>query len=115
MEEELKLSDEWRIKIIELSNLLSIRKRVQIKESALVQTPSMVGFFKAGYFASNRFFLIGMNIEEVEAVFLHELSHIKRYDFSVNLLQSLAEAICFYNPFLLWLSDLIRTEREKLL
>jgi len=50
---------------------------------------------------------------QVEAVLLHELAHIRRKDYLVNLLQSFAEAIFFFNPAVLWISSLIREEREN--
>jgi hypothetical protein len=48
----------------------------------------------------------------VEAVVLHELAHIKRQDYLVNLCQLLAEAVFSFNPALLWLSAILREERE---
>jgi beta-lactamase regulating signal transducer with metallopeptidase domain len=50
---------------------------------------------------------------EVEAILLHELAHIRRNDHLVNLLQSLLETLLFFNPAVLWLSHLIRAEREN--
>jgi beta-lactamase regulating signal transducer with metallopeptidase domain len=50
--------------------------------------------------------------EQVEAILLHELAHIRRHDYLVNLLQNLIETLFFFNPALLWLSSLIRDERE---
>ena len=50
--------------------------------------------------------------EQVEAILAHELAHIKRKDFVVNLIQSAMEIIFFFNPFVLWISSLIRKERE---
>ena len=49
----------------------------------------------------------------VEAVLLHELAHIRRSDYLVNLLQNIMEIIFFFNPGVLWLSALIKAEREN--
>ncbi|RYZ26388.1 MAG: M56 family metallopeptidase, partial [Chitinophagaceae bacterium] len=49
---------------------------------------------------------------EVQAVLLHELAHIRRHDYLVNYLQRVAETLLFFNPGLLWVSSLLRAERE---
>lgn len=50
--------------------------------------------------------------DEVEMILAHELAHIKRSDFLVNLFQSTFEVIYFFNPFFQKLSEIVRTERE---
>ena len=57
--------------------------------------------------------LAGLPAEQVEAVLLHELAHIRRHDYFVNFLQTLAETVFFFNPGLLWISSLLRDEREN--
>jgi hypothetical protein len=54
-----------------------------------------------------------LSAEEVEAILIHELAHIKRRDYLVNMLQSLVEIVLFFNPAVLWVSGLIKTEREN--
>src|SRR5262249_6671834 len=49
---------------------------------------------------------------QVEAILAHELAHIRRHDYAVNLLQTLVETLLFYHPAVWWLSARIRTERE---
>jgi bla regulator protein blaR1 len=49
---------------------------------------------------------------QVEAILRHELAHIRRNDYIVNMLQSIAEIIFFFNPSVWWISSLIRDERE---
>jgi hypothetical protein len=53
-----------------------------------------------------------MPADQLEAILLHELAHIRRNDFLINLLQSLAETMFFFNPFVWLLSARIREERE---
>ncbi|HEY9259181.1 M56 family metallopeptidase, partial [Chitinophaga sp.] len=57
--------------------------------------------------------LTKLSADQVEAILLHELAHIRRNDYFVNLLQSFAETLFFFNPAVLWLSSLIRAEREN--
>jgi beta-lactamase regulating signal transducer with metallopeptidase domain len=102
----------WNAKIIELAVQLGINKKVQLLQSAIVKMPSLVGYFKpvilfpAGMLAS-------LPPREIEAVLLHELAHVRRKDFLVNMLQQLVEIIFFFNPAVLWVSSLIKSEREN--
>src|SRR5688572_11218736 len=57
--------------------------------------------------------LTGLPAAEVEAVLLHELAHIRRHDYLVNFIQRAAEMLFFFNPALLWVSSLLRIEREN--
>jgi GWxTD domain-containing protein len=50
---------------------------------------------------------------QIEAILLHELAHIRRRDYLVNLLQTLAEDFLFYHPAIWWISGIIRAEREN--
>jgi uncharacterized protein (TIGR03435 family) len=54
----------------------------------------------------------GLPAEQFEALLLHELAHIRRHDYLVNILQSIAEALLFYHPAVWWVSGHIRAERE---
>jgi len=56
--------------------------------------------------------LTGLPPEHVEALLLHELAHIRRRDYLVNMLQGVAESLLFYHPAVWWVSGHIRTERE---
>ncbi|WP_166636836.1 M56 family metallopeptidase [Cognatilysobacter terrigena] len=53
-----------------------------------------------------------MPVALVEALLAHELAHIRRHDYLVNLLQSLVEALLFYHPVVWWMSRRVRAERE---
>jgi len=56
--------------------------------------------------------LAGMPAGQLETILLHELAHIRRHDYLVNLLQTVAENLLFYHPAVWWISRVIRTERE---
>ncbi len=57
--------------------------------------------------------LAGLPAGQVEAILLHELAHIRRFDYLVNLLQRAAEGLLFYHPAVWWMSRVIRAEREN--
>jgi beta-lactamase regulating signal transducer with metallopeptidase domain len=56
--------------------------------------------------------LLGLTAEQLEAVLAHELAHIRRYDYLVNMVQMLIETLFFYHPAVWWISGRIRQERE---
>lgn len=101
----------WQERLATLADRIGIRKAVTLLESAAVNAPVLAGYLKpvilvpAGLLAS-------LPPDQVEAVLLHELAHIRRNDYLVNLLQGLAEAVFFFNPGLLWVSRQLREERE---
>jgi hypothetical protein len=57
--------------------------------------------------------LAGLAPEQLEAIFAHELAHVRRHDYLVNLLQTAVETLLFYHPAVWWLSNRIRVEREN--
>ena len=57
--------------------------------------------------------LAGLTPRQVEAILAHELAHIRRHDYVVNLLQTVVETLLFYHPAVWWLSHRIRVEREN--
>ena len=57
--------------------------------------------------------LAGLPTAQVEAILAHELAHIRRQDYIVNLVQTFVEGLLFYHPAVWWISHVIRTEREN--
>ena len=74
--------------------------------------PMMAGFIKPVILLPFSI-LSQLSPAQVEAVLLHELAHIRRKDYIVNLLFSLGEMFFFFNPGVLWICSLIREEREN--
>lgn len=100
---------------IELCNQLAsktgISKAVQLFDSQFVKEPLTLGFWKPVIL-----FPAGMLLElspaQVEALLLHELAHIRRYDYLVNLFQVLLELCFFYHPLFWLISREAHTLRE---
>jgi bla regulator protein blaR1 len=102
----------WKIRLRVLAERLHIPEKVALLESEIIKVPVLVGFFKPVILFP--FSLMSqLPPEQVEAVLLHELAHIRRKDYFVNLVQRIAEIIFFFNPGLVWVSSLIRDEREN--
>lgn len=102
----------WLTRLLYLSDKIGINKSVRLFESGVTKIPAVIGHFKPMIL-----FPIGMmnslSPEEVEAILIHELAHIKRSDYLVNLVQMVLEMVFFFNPALLWLSGLLHIEREN--
>ncbi|WP_231425212.1 M56 family metallopeptidase [Pedobacter sp. Leaf250] len=94
-----------------LSDKLGLHQQVKMVQSGIAKVPMVVGHFKPLILIPLGL-LNGLSTVEVEAILAHELAHIKRRDYLVNLLQSFIEIVFFFNPAVLWVSQLIRTERE---
>src|ERR1019366_1202337 len=56
--------------------------------------------------------LTGLSMEQIEAIFCHELAHVRRHDYLVSVFQSVVEALLFYHPAVWWISKQVRRERE---
>ncbi|MBT1705110.1 M56 family metallopeptidase [Chryseosolibacter indicus] len=107
----IALNNAWSDRLKALAIKLNIKRVVQLAESNIIHSPMVIGFIKPVILIPVGM-LSGMTIEQVEAIFIHELAHIKRYDYLVNVLQSIIEIVLFFNPFVWILSSIIRRERE---
>jgi len=102
---------EWQQTISRLGGRIGLSRPVRLLRSALVQVPTVVGWLRPVVLMPVGA-LSGLPTEQVEALLLHELAHIRRHDYLVNILQSVAEALLFYHPAVWWVSGHIRAERE---
>jgi bla regulator protein blaR1 len=105
------LTNEWNTLLQTLAVQLNIRGSVTLAESNKIQTPIVLGFIKPIVLVPIGMFS-GLTTEQIETIFIHELAHIKRHDYLVNLVQSIIETIFFFNPFVWIISNIIRQERE---
>lgn len=102
----------WTERVSELSQILKIKKKIVLLESQLVSVPSVTGFFKPIILIPIGL-LSNLPQDQIEAILLHELAHIRRKDYFINLIQSFAEILFFFNPGVLWVSSIIKEEREN--
>jgi beta-lactamase regulating signal transducer with metallopeptidase domain len=104
--------DYWKNRVDLLCEKLQLKRAVRLLESGYVKMPMVIGHLKPVILIPVGL-LAGLPPEQVEAVLLHELAHIRRHDYIVNFLQTVAETVFFFNPGLLWISALLRDEREN--
>ena len=102
----------WQGKVDLMATRMKIRRPVRLLESIHVSVPLVIGHFKPLVLMP-----IGMvnqlSPNEVEAIFAHELAHIRRHDFLLNLVQSILDILYYFNPAVWYISATIRTEREN--
>jgi len=94
-----------------LMDRMKISRPVGILQSTLAELPIVVGWLRPVVLLPASL-LTGLTSKQLEAILAHELAHVRRYDYLVNLLQTAVETLLFYHPAIWWLSRRIRTERE---
>jgi beta-lactamase regulating signal transducer with metallopeptidase domain len=106
------VAPEWEARLLGIKARLGMSRPVRLLQSALVAVPTVVGWLRPVIL-----FPVGMLAalppHELESIVAHELAHIKRNDYLVNLLQSLVEVVLFYHPATWWISARIDEEREN--
>jgi uncharacterized protein (TIGR03435 family) len=102
---------EWQQALNRLKTRLGISRPVRLLISGLVEVPAVVGWLRPVVLAPIGA-LSGLPADHLEALLFHELAHIRRHDYLVNVLQSIVEALLFYHPAVWWISGHIRAERE---
>ena len=94
-----------------ISERLQLRRAVGIFESGAVSAPTLVGWIKPVVLLPAAA-LAGLTPEQLHAILAHELAHVRRHDYLINLLQSVVETLLFYHPATWWVSAEVRQERE---
>ena len=94
-----------------IASRLGLGRAIQVLISSFADGPSVVGWIRPVILLPAAT-LAGLTPEQLEAVLAHELAHIRRHDYLVNLLQMVVETLLFYHPVVWWTSTRIRRERE---
>ena len=103
--------EQWREMFDRTRARLRVTRPVRLLESAAVTVPTVIGWLRPIVLLPVSA-MSGLTPSQVEAILAHELAHVRRHDYLVNLLQSAIETLLFYHPAVWWLSARIRRERE---
>ncbi len=95
-----------------LARAMRVSRPVAVMQSMIVNVPSLIGWLRPVILLPAGL-ATGLSAEQLEAILLHELAHVRRMDYLVNLLQRLVETVLFYHPAVWFISRRIRTEREN--
>lgn len=90
---------------------LNISRKPQLVLSLKAQVPMALGWLKPVVLLPAHM-MTGLTPAQLEMLLLHELGHIRRYDYLVNFLQSVVEILLFFHPAVNWVSKQMRQERE---
>lgn len=103
---------EYRLFVKKIAARLGIKKPVHVYISHLITSPVTIGYLKPIILLPVAA-LNGLNTQQVEAILLHELSHIRRYDYLINFIITLLHTLFYFNPFVKKFVSAIESEREK--
>ncbi|WP_339735239.1 M56 family metallopeptidase [uncultured Gimesia sp.] len=91
---------------------LGVKQSVQFFQSSLVEVPTVVGCLSPIILLPASV-VTGLTVQEIELILAHELAHVRRHDYLINLAQTVIESLLFYHPGMWWISNQIRQEREN--
>jgi len=103
----------WQRRLDHLAERIGVECKVRLRVVADLASPVAAGCWKPVVLVPAAL-IARMPLDLVEALLAHELAHVRRHDYLVNLLQSAIEALLFYHPVVWWLSRRIRVEREQI-
>ncbi|WP_051719044.1 M56 family metallopeptidase [Hymenobacter sp. IS2118] len=102
----------WQARLMALAGRAGVRRPVALLESALVRVPLVVGHLRPVILLPLGM-VAGLSPASLEAILAHEIAHVMRRDYLVNLLQTVAEVLFFYHPAVWFVAGCVRAEREN--
>lgn len=107
-----RIDAEWRVFVQSVATRMGIQKPVHVWISEWVTSPVTIGYLKPVILVPLAA-LNSLTPQQMEAVLLHELSHIRRYDYLLNLVLNFIRTLLYFNPFAKAFVKIVETEREK--
>lgn len=102
---------DWQQTLLRLALRVGVRAHINLLVTAKVTVPCVVGWLKPAILLPPSAFM-ALTPLQLEMILAHELSHIRRLDYLVNLMQVVIETLLFYHPVVRWISSDVRRERE---
>jgi bla regulator protein BlaR1 len=102
---------DWQHRFSGICQSMGIMRSVNFLESTLATGPLLVGYLKPVVIVPAGM-LSMLPVSQIETIIMHELYHLKRRDYLVNIMQLFIEGVLFYHPVVWIISGFIRTERE---
>lgn len=101
----------WPSRVLAMARQFRVTRRVRLLVTHAVDVPAVVGYIRPAILVPASA-LAGLSPDHLEAILLHELAHVRRADYLVNVVQCVVEVLLFYHPAVWWLSSQVRRERE---
>ena len=102
---------QWSLLLEQLQTKFEMSRPVRLFISTRINVPMMLGVIKPMILLPVAT-INNLSTDQVEAILMHELAHIKRHDYLLNILQTIIETVLFFNPFVWLISSVTRRERE---
>jgi bla regulator protein blaR1 len=103
----------WQARLSAMAQRCGLGRAVRLRIVAKLASPVTAGWWRPIVLVPASL-VSGMPPHLLEALLAHELGHIKRHDYLVNLLQNVVEILLLYHPAVWWISRRIRAEREQI-
>ena len=104
--------EKWQSRMREIAGKMGLKKKINFVVTNNIEVPTLIGWVKPIVLMPLSV-LSQMPLSEVDSIIAHELAHVKRHDYLVNLMQSVIEILLFFNPAVWWMSSWINDEREN--
>ena len=98
-------------KFEQLCQLVGVSAKTKLLVSLQSHVPMAIGWLKPVVLIPATM-ISGLTGQQLQMLLLHELAHIKRHDYLVNIVQSVVEVFLFFHPAISWIGKQIRNERE---
>ncbi len=106
------VSEKWTQSFQTIQSYLKVNRTIRYIESHLIKIPMVIGYFKPVVIIPVEM-LTQMPFNQIEAIIAHEIAHIRRNDYILNVLQTIIETLFFFHPAVWYISNQIRKEREN--
>lgn len=107
-----KIPVEWRVFVKKIAEQVGISKPVKIWISGIIASPVTIGYLKPIILVPLAA-VANLTPYQMEAVLLHELAHIRRHDYLINLIINCIQTVLYFNPFVKLFIKTIEKERER--
>ncbi|MET0267830.1 MAG: M56 family metallopeptidase [Duganella sp.] len=101
----------WQSRLAQMALDFGITRPVRLRIVEALSSPVTAGWWRPVVLVPAAL-VSGMPAQLLEALLAHEMAHVRRHDYLVNLLQNVIETLLFYHPAVWWISHRIRNERE---
>jgi beta-lactamase regulating signal transducer with metallopeptidase domain len=107
----VRADDRIRVCVRRLACAMGVVREIDVRLAQHLASPGTIGWLRPIILVPPAV-AMGLSTQHLEAVLAHEIAHIRRYDYLVNLAQGVVETLFFYHPAVWWVSGRIRVERE---
>ena len=103
----------WQTRLAQMAQAAGVTRAVRLRVLDGIASPVTAGIWRPVVLVPAAL-ITGMPPDLLAALLAHELAHIRRHDYLVNLLQNAIEALLFFHPAVWWISRGVRLEREHI-